>query len=321
MFNINVNYSKFICENFNVITNINQNLSIIESVSMLYDIVADTELKQKLIDASIKLLNISNNKYITQYPYKFNVVNNKVLNERNTQHYLWYSKMLYNHYLLTNDSKYYELCNNIISFTCKKNCYNNTNILINWYGNNKTNLVSLKSLTCCDMLILFNKNYYFEKTFDYLYKYAFNKNTNLFNSVVDVTTNKSQIHKKNYLHENLELAEGLFNCYEIDNNKYKKYYIIACNIVKECVKHIPNNVNNLAPLQCYYWGIKYNLLNNNTIKTLEKRINIIINNYKQNNYMSHYTDAKNDNIFPYIYLQRIITTLLSYKNFLRSKKM
>lgn len=305
---------------------------IIELDAMVYDVIDNTKFKDKLIVDTINISEQYKKKFNMPCPYKYDIIEirssledyinlstpKKIINyynERNTQHFVWCAKMLYQHYKLTNNKKYNNLSKEIIDFVCKNHCFKETKILMNWFGNRKTNgLVSLKSLTCSEMFILYDKLDYFENTFNYLCKYAYNNNTKLFASYVFISNNNSLKHEQSYLHENLELAEGLFNVYELDKNKYKQYYNYACNIVKETFKLIPNNVNNLAPLQCYYWGLKYKLLDNTELKILKLHIEkYIISKYEKYNSIGAYNNKNGNNIFPYIYLQRIYNLLSNDK--------
>ena len=58
-------------------------------------------------------------------------------------------------------------------------------------------------------------------------------------------------------HENMELAEGLFNLASVSNND--EYYHKAIAIVIRSAKYTMNSENNLAKLQCYYFIKKYNI--------------------------------------------------------------
>ena len=298
---------------------------IIEMDAMIYDVVNNHEYKNRLIEDTIYISKQYLKKFNIPCPYIYTVDQYKLdlseylkskdkpvvkeyNNQRNTQHFVWYAKMLNKHYEITKNKSYYNLSKEIMDFVCENHCFEKSKILTNWFevNDNLCNLVSLKSLTCSEMFLIHNKLSYFEHTFNYLCKYAYKSDTKLFDSYVNIINNTSVKKESSYLHENLELAEGLFNVYELDKDKYKIYYNYASDIVKETFKFIPNNVNNLAPLQCYYWGLKYNLLNNEELKILVLHINeFIIEKYEEHGRISAYKNKTQNNIFPYIYLQRI----------------
>lgn len=292
---------------------------------MIYDVVNNHEYKNRLIEDTIYISKLYLKKFNIPCPYIYTVDQYKLglseylkskdkpvvkvyNNQRNTQHFVWYAKMLNKHYEITKNKSYYNLSKEIMDFVCENHCFEKSKILTNWFevNDNLCNLVSLKSLTCSEMFLIHNKLSYFEHTFNYLCKYAYKSDTKLFDSYVNIVNNISVKKESSYLHENLELAEGLFNVYEFDKDKYKIYFNYASDIVKETFKFIPNNVNNLAPLQCYYWGLKYNLLNNEELKILVLHINeFIIEEYEKHGRISAYKNKTQNNIFPYIYLQRI----------------
>lgn len=294
--------NRFFNLNF-IFQNLNSERSCSEAYAMLYE-VSSKEQKFKIIKILYNLCNKSLSLFNCPCYYLIDNNNNnniKVIDNRNTQHFLWCVKAFYQHFKLTNDIKYYNKAENIINYICDKHCYKDKKIFINWFNVNNDNKVSIKSLTCADMLIIFKKEDYLEANINFYKEKMVNKKNNLFFSYYDLN-NKTSINKKmTYLHENLELAEGLFNCYEINQNK--ELYNIAVNIVKSCSKLIKNNVNNLSRLQCYYWMRKYNITEN--INSVESDVRRIIKIYNKNKYISPYSNNKQNNIFGHIYLQRI----------------
>ena len=292
----------FISNNF-VFHNIDSCMSCSEAYAMLYEVLNEKECKTHIINMLLDLCNKSSLLFNCPCAYDISILNDniKVHNNRNTQHFLWCVKAFYNHYKLTNDSKYNYIAKQIIDYVCNNNCYKDTKIFINWFNCNNDNKVSIKALTCADMLLVFGKEEYLTANINFYKENMFNNETDLFYSYYNLN-NKNYVNEiATYLHENLELAEGLFNCYEI--NKNNDFYNIAINIVKSCSKFVNNNVNNLARLQCYYWMKKYNITENIDIIKLE--VGKIINNYDIQNFISPYSDQKLNNIFGHIYLQRI----------------
>lgn len=293
-------------KNGNIIRAFNCNLTCIEAYSMFYKCINDNKKKCEIIQNMSKLSDQTVKKFNIPCPYILIIDNTTVdiMNNRNTQHFLWCVKAFYQHYKLTNDIKYYNKAEQIINYVCDNHCYNDSKIFINWFNCNKDNRVSIKSLTCADMLLVFGKEEYLTANINFYKENMFNNETNLFYSYYNLN-NKNYVNETaTYLHENLELAEGLFNCYEL--NKNNDFYNLAVNIVKSCSNLINNNVNNLARLQCYYWMKKYNITEN--INLVKSEVQKIINIYKNDDYISPYSNKKKkkyNNIFGHIYLQRI----------------
>lgn len=292
----------FINENF-VFQNTGVFISCSEAYAMLYEVLNEKEHKTHIIDMLDNLSTKSLSLYNIPCPYeiKKNGDSIDIYNNRNTQHYLWCVKAFYNHFKLTNDKKYYNKAEQIINYVCDNHCYNGSKIFINWFNCDIDNRVSIKALTCADMLLVFGKQDYLNANINFYKENMFNNETDLFYSYYNLN-NKNYVNETaTYLHENLELAEGLFNCYEL--NKNKEFYNIAVNIVKSCSKLVSSNVNNLARLQCYYWMKKYNITEN--LDLVKSEVQKIINIYKNDDYISPYSNKKFNNIFGHIYLQRI----------------
>ena len=279
------------------------NKTVSEAYAMLYDVLIDNTKKQNIITNLFKLCIDSKKLYNYPCPYIIKILNKltHIENCRNTQHFLWCAKAFYQHFKFTDDNKYYNKAKEIIDYVCKNNCYKNTKIFLNWFETDKDNNVSIKALTCADMLIIFDKEDYLNANINFYKEKMFNKKTNLFCSCYDLDNKKCFTQEITYLHENLELVEGLFNCYELTKNK--EFYNIAENIVKNCSKLVSSNVNNLSRLQCYYWMKKYNISEN--IHFVKSEVLKITEIYKKKNYISPYSNKKLDNIFGHIYLQRI----------------
>ena len=289
--------------NGNILQNINSKITCIEAYAMYYDSVNNYIKKNTIIQKCLILCEQSMKKYNIPCPYTIKVNNDitDIFNNRNTQHFLWCVKTFYNHFKLTNDKKYYNKAEQIINYVCDNHCYNGSKIFINWFNCDIDNRVSIKALTCADMLLVFGKEEYLIANINFYKEKMFNNETDLFYSYYNFN-NKNYVNETDtYLHENLELAEGLFNCYEL--NKNKEFYNIAVNIVKSCSKLVSSNVNNLARLQCYYWMKKYNITEN--LDLVKSEVQKIINIYKNDDYISPYSNKKFNNIFGHIYLQRI----------------
>jgi len=280
-------------------------LTVSEAYAMLYDVLTENNKKQHIINSLFKLCIHSNKLYNCPCPYIIKMVNKNIhtIDCRNTQHFLWCVKAFYQHFKFTNDIKYYNIAKTIIDYVCENHCYKNTKVFINWFKTNNDNKVSIKALTCADMLIIFGKKQYLNANINFYKEKMFNKETSLFSSYYDLDNEKCVKTENTYLHENLELAEGFFNCYELSENK--EFYNLAENIVKNCSKLISSNINNLARLQCYYWMKKYNISEN--IDLVKSEVLKITETYKKENYISPYSNNKLDNIFGHIYLQRIYT--------------
>ena len=300
-----INVNNFCKNGGDILQNINSSKSCIEAYCMFYNSINDNKKKNKIIQQIIKLCCQSVVKYNLPCPYiiKISQQSSIVNNNRNTQHFLWCAKTFYEHFKLTNNIKHNNKAKEIIDYICENNCYKNTKIFINWFNTNNDNKVSIKALTCADMLIIFGKEDYLNANINFYKEKMFNKETSLFSSYYDLDNEKCVKTENTYLHENLELAEGFFNCYELSENK--EFYNIAENIVKNCSKLISSNINNLARLQCYYWMKKYNISEN--IDLVKSEVLKITETYKKENYISPYSNKKIDNIFGHIYLQRIYT--------------
>ena len=190
--------------------------------------------------------------------------------------------------------------------------YNTQNqTFINWFGEGcDLNKVSPKSLTCAEILLIFNKQTYLDSTIEFMHKNLFNTETKLFDSTFDIKTKERKKEIVSYLHENLEFIEGLFNCWEY--NKEKKYKMLAENLLKQVAPLISNNPNNLAILQYYYWSSKYlsqDFLNCNVKNIysshIKKRVESIKENVEQKNFISPYTYSNHNSVFGHIYLKRL----------------
>lgn len=290
-------------KNGHILQNIDSDLTCIEAYAMFYYSINDNNKKYEIIQRMSELCQQSIKEYNLVCPYYITIKNFivSITNNRNTQHFLWCAKAFYKHYQMTNDKKYYKKAEEIINYVCKNHCYKDSKIFINWFNCDGDNRVSIKALTCADMLIIFGKEEYLNANISFYKEKMFNNETNLFYSYYDLENHIFVNENNTYLHENLEFAEGLFNCYEV--NKNNDFYNIAINIVKSCSKFVNNNVNNLARLQCYYWMKKYNITEN--IDLVKSEVEKIINIYKNDDYISPYSNKKFNNIFGHIYLQRI----------------
>ena len=287
----------------------NNNATIIESYAMFYCSIDDITVKNLIIKRTLQLCKLS--KKIHDYPCPYKLYRDKIYKRRNTQHFLWCAKMFHKHFLLTNNEIYYKKAQEIVDYVCN-NMYNTQNqTFINWFGEGcDLNKVSPKSLTCAEILLIFNKQTYLDSTIEFMYKNLFNTETKLFDSTFDIKTKERKKEIVSYLHENLEFIEGLFNCWEY--NKEKKYKMLAENLLKQVAPLISNNPNNLAILQYYYWSSKYlshDFLNCNVKNIysshIKKRVESIKENVEQKNFISPYTYSNHNSVFGHIYLKRL----------------
>lgn len=302
--------NKFILKD-NIIQKIGNELTCIEAYAMFYDVIKDIKQKNIIIKRTLELCEQAFKKYKYPCPYVINIYENRfyIYENKNTQHFLWCAKMFYEHYQLTNEQLYYKKAEEIVNYVCVNMYDKKHSTLINWFGvDSSNNKVCVKSLTCAEMLLIFNKKYILDSTLDFMKKKLFNDETGLFDSTFDINTKKIVREQRTYLHENLELIEGLF--YSWKYSKEEKYKDLANSLIIKVIPLISSNVNNLAPLQCLYWIEKFefewkrpkHLSSYNKIK---ERVNKIKINFEKNNYISPYEDKKMDNIFGHIYLQRI----------------
>lgn len=276
---------------------------LLESLCMRYDLIKNTKINENIINTAFKTCMESKKKF--NVPCSVTIVPD---NNQNTQHFLWCARLFYNHYKNCNIEKYKDLSREIVNYVCDNHVYLDTKILINWINcekwNSKANRVSIKSLTCAEMLIIFDKEDYLNATLEFIKNEIYNPDTHLFYSYYDFEIKKGLNKLETFLHENLEIAEGLFNCYEITKNE--ELFNFTKNIVEASCQEIKinKNVNNLSRLQCYYWAKKYNIDIDLTFIKLE--VDKIIEIYEKSGIISPYTNyKKKNNVFGHIYLQRI----------------
>ena len=182
----------FLTENSDVLTTINENLRIIESYAMFYTTTDNVKIKNQIIKRSIELCEMS--KKVYNYPCPYKMLNNIIYDSRNTQHFLWCAKMFYEHYLLTNNMIYYKKSEEIVNYVCDIMYDTENSTLINWFGYKcNHNKVSIKSLTCADMLLIFNKKNILDSTLEFMTKNLFNYNTKLFDSTFDIKSKKKKM--------------------------------------------------------------------------------------------------------------------------------
>lgn len=298
-------FDKFIKENFILQnTNLDIDLSCSEVFAMLYFEVEE-DVKKYIIDICYKIC--INNKKLYNIPcfyiIDFKNMNNKI-NIINTQHFIWISKMFYDYYKKYKDNKYLELAKDIINYIKHNNIRNN--ILINWLyinNNNKSCLSSIKYYAAIDVIYELDSDF-----FNTIY------NTLKYHIKDDKIYQIYDINKKNVYntdtpsdsHQNMELVEGLFNIYEI--NKDMKYYEKCIEIIKNIINSLVEDISVFSKLQVFFFIKKYNIkINNNIYIKLKNFVYNIIENYKKNKNIYVYTNQiKQDNIFGYIYLYRLI---------------
>ena len=293
---------------------------IIEAFAMLYESSTSIEIKKLIIKRSLELCEKSKQLYNYPCPYKIiskninkNIVDDFLVDEsRNTQHFLWCAKMFYKHFEKTKSKQYYNKSEEIVNYVCEKMYDRNHLTLINWFGDSCVkNKVSVKSLTCLEMLLIFKKNKVLESTINFMKENLFNKETGLFDSTFDIKYKKRENNKSCYLHENLEFIEGLYNGWKYTGDDGFK--CMAINLIEKVIPLISSNINNLAPLQCLYWmelfelewGMKNDLAIYNQIK---ERINKILLTQQNTGMISPYEKGPSsniNNIFGHIYLSRL----------------
>ena len=289
--------SKFTTPEWDVKSSEKNNSTIIEAYAMLYFLLSKKN-KTKLINRMLYWYEKNNQ----NTPYTFNIEKGTIDDTRNSQHFLWTAKAFYHHYLLTKEKKYKKISQKIVNEVTEKNTKNN--IIFNWYNCSNHECVSPKSLTCAEMLYIFDKKNYLKNTLDFYFnEMKFKKNMTC--SMNDYKENSTRVLSVD--HENMELAEGLFNLAEVSNNN--EYYKKAIAIVIRSAKYTIDSENNLAKLQCFYFIKKYNI-NFEDIDILEKKVKKIYKQINKNKIpIQAYANAKNKssaNIFPYIYLCRIL---------------
>ena len=297
-----------------IIQTIDDKLTCSEAYAMFYNCINDCKQKNIIIKSSLKLCDQAFKKYDYPCPYIIRINENDlhICENKNTQHFLWSAKMFYEHYQLTNDQLYYKKAEEIVNYVCINMYDKKHSTLINWFGDDCIhNKVSVKSLTCADMLLIFNKKYILDSTLDFMKKNLFNDVTGLFDSTFDINTKKIVREERTYLHENLELIEGLF--YSWKYSQEEKYRDLAKSLIIKVIPLVSSNVNNLAPLQCLYWIEKFEFewkMNKHlsSYNKIKERVNKIKMNLEENKYISPYEDRKINNVFGHIYLQRIYNT-------------
>ena len=300
-----MNFNKFINENNDVFQNIGFSSTLSEAYAMLYFEIDNDTIKQNIIEQCFFICMENLKKYKIPCFYLINLKDiNEPINKTNSQHFIWVAKMFYDYYKINKNDKYLIISKNIIDYLKNNHIINNN--FINWIDlNNKdTNVLSsIKYYAAIDIIyeldICFFNNIL--KTLDN------HINNNIIYHIYNINTNeKYNIDTPMDSHQCMELIEGLMNIYEISNDI--SFYNKSIKIINDIIDSLVDDISVFSKLQVFYFIKKYNIniIKNNYLK-LENFIKNIINNYKTNNNIYVYTNNKDvDNIFGYIYLNRLI---------------
>lgn len=313
---MNTNFNKFITTDYDILTNIGDNILQSESFAMLYDLLyneniyLDTKernknifLMNKIIDRILYYCNKCKN-----FPCPYIIVNENVENKINSQHFLWCSNMFYQHYLITKDIIYYTKSKEIFEYVINNNIYKKSDLIINWINTKdypfsdkpNTNIFSIKSLTTCGLFAIYDKLELLDKQLDFIQERMFSEKKQIFYSYNQLETD-TNILGESYLGNNLELAEGLYETYKI--TKINKYKELADKIVNGCLKNFNKSDYILGLLQLYNILRVNKFPIDNNIKNEFDNLTIKIETEKG---LPSFKLKKNKNIFSEIYYYRCL---------------
>lgn len=303
-------FNKFITEKYDILSNINDNILMSENFAMLYDLLykqnKNKTLMNNIIDRFLFYCKISQN---VKLPCPYLITNEKIYFQSCSQHFLWCSNMFYQHYTITNELCYYNKSKEIFDYVLNNNIFINTNLIINWINDkeypikNNNNLFSIKCFTKAGLFAIFDKVDIFDQQLEFIEKNMYLKDDEIYASHYNIET-KTCIKDKSVLGNNLELAEGLIDIYNITKNiRYKK---IALKIITFCSKKYKNSNYILGILQLY--NIKR--INDLTIDNeLQIKFNEIHKQYIDNKSLPSYSNENNFNVFSSIYIERCLLSV------------
>ena len=218
--------------------NTNSLLSPVEAYAMAYDLINDREIKDKIINRIIFYINLS--PHSLPYVVDLRTFSLYEPNHVNMQHSFWVSKVLHDHFILTQDKKFYDFSLKVFNAAC--DFFQKTNFS-NWSESTRF-FPSIKALTCMEVFHHFDKVEILNQALDFYEKELFNHKIGLYNSKIEIPE------FDHLYHENLELAEGFYCMYRYTLDS--KYLNKAQDILKSLKNHIANTKNNMSRLQFYF---------------------------------------------------------------------
>ena len=300
---------KFINEKYDVLTSINDNVLMSENFAMLYDLLykqntnKSKALMNNIINRLLFYCEISKN---VNLPCPYLIINEKIDFQCCSQHFLWCSNMFYQHYTITNDLLYYNKSKEIFDYVLNNNVFTNTNLIINWINDkeyplkNNNNLFSIKCFTKAGLFAIFDKVDILDEQLDFIEKNMYLEHDEIYASHYNIETNTC-IKDESVLGNNLELAEGLFDIYNITKNiRYKN---LALKIITFCSKNCKNS--NYIPGILQLYNIKR--INGLSIDNeIQNKFNEIHEQYIENKGLPPYFNENVCNVFCSIYIERCL---------------